>query len=420
MTSDALGPADPHALEAEARRVHRRTRLVLVGGQVLAGVGMGATLSAGALLATRISGDEAFSGMAATMTTLGAAAVAVPLAALARRRGRRIALSTGAVTAALGGAVGLLAAVLALFPLLLLGFALIGVGTAVNLQTRFAATDLAAPEHRGRDLAIVVWATTVGAIAGPNLIAPANAVGLGLGLPELAGPFLFTMAAQALAAVLYALALRPDPLRLAERLRLARPTAPGASGAEDRGGVLLGLVALGFSHATMVSVMAMTPVHLQHHGATLVIVGVTISLHVAGMFALSPVFGILADRLGRVPTILVGQAILLASLVVTGLGAESTVAVMVGLSLLGLGWSAATVAGSSLVSASAAPERRTIVQGRADLVMSATGALGGAAAGGVLALVGYAGLAFGAIVLVAAVAVVAAVRTARGRAVARA
>jgi len=420
VTSDALGPADPHALEAEARRVHRRTRLVLVGGQVLAGVGMGATLSAGALLATRISGDEAFSGMAATMTTLGAAAVAVPLAALARRRGRRIALSTGAVTAALGGAVGLLAAVLALFPLLLLGFALIGVGTAVNLQTRFAATDLAAPEHRGRDLAIVVWATTVGAIAGPNLIAPANAVGLGLGLPELAGPFLFTMAAQALAAVLYALALRPDPLRLAERLRLARPTAPGASGAEDRGGVLLGLVALGFSHATMVSVMAMTPVHLQHHGATLVIVGVTISLHVAGMFALSPVFGILADRLGRVPTILVGQAILLASLVVTGLGAESTVAVMVGLSLLGLGWSAATVAGSSLVSASAAPERRTIVQGRADLVMSATGALGGAAAGGVLALVGYAGLAFGAIVLVAAVAVVAAVRTARGRAVARA
>lgn len=401
--------------DAEVARVRRRTRIVLIAGQILSGVGMGATLSAGALLATRVSGDEAWSGMAATMTTVGAAVVAIPLAALARVRGRRIALSTGAAVAALGGVVGLLAAVADAFPVLLVGFALIGVGTAVNLQTRFAATDLALPEHRGRDLALVVWATTVGAIAGPNLIAPADATGLALGLPELAGPFLFTIAAQALAVVFYLVALRPDPLRLAQRLLLERPVAAVESHREDRAGIIVGLIALGFSHATMVSVMAMTPVHLTHHGATLVIIGITISLHVAGMFALSPVFGILSDRLGRLPTIALGQLLLLVSLAVTGVGAASTPAVVVGLVLLGLGWSASTVAASSLVSASAAPERRTVIQGRADLVMSATGALGGGLAGLVLAAVGYSGLAFGASSLVAGVLLALALRVAAGR-----
>src|SRR5690606_24656158 len=137
----------------------------------------------------------------------------------------------------------------------------------------------------------------------------------------------------------------------------------------------------------------MTPVHLVDHGADLVIVGITISLHVAGMFALSPVFGVLSDRVGRERTILIGQVLLIASLLTTSLGAESHLAVVVGLILLGLGWSAATVAGATLVTESAEAERRTRVQGRADLLMSAVAAIGGALAGPVLALIGYAGLA---------------------------
>lgn len=397
----------------DIRRARRRSHVVLISGQVLAGIGMGGTLSAGALLVTDVSGSEAWSGMAATMTTVGAALAAVPLAALARRAGRAPALATGALVAAAGAVVGIAAAVLSAFPLLLVALALIGVGTAVNLQSRFAATDLSDPRHRGRDLAVVVWATTVGAIAGPNLIAPADAVGLALGLPPLAGPFLFTLAAQALAGAFYLVALRPDPLRLAERLRLERPAAPVAATAPDGNGVRTGLLALALSHATMVAVMSMTPVHLVHHGADLVVVGVTISLHVAGMYALAPVFGIVSDRLGRESTIALGQVLLLASLLTTALGAESHPAVVAGLVLLGLGWSAATVAASALVSESAPADRRTAIQGRSDLLMSATGAAGGAVAGPVLALVGYAGLALTALVLVVVVLVGLAWRGAR-------
>ena len=202
----------------------RRTRRVLMVGQVLAGLGMGSTLSIGAILAAQISGSPAFSGMAATMSTLGAALAAVPLARLARRSGRAPALATGAVTAALGAVLAMASAGIGSFPLLLLGILLIGTGTAVNLQSRFAAADLSAPATRGRDLSLVVWATTVGAVSGPNLIGPGESLGAVLGLPELSGPFLFTVLAQCLAAALYLVGLRPDPLALAAQGRTRGPS----------------------------------------------------------------------------------------------------------------------------------------------------------------------------------------------------
>ncbi|TPW77138.1 MFS transporter [Schumannella soli] len=407
----------------DALAVHRRTRRVLVAGQVLAGLGMGSTLSAGALLATLVSGSEAWSGSATTGSTVGSAVAAIPLAALAQRAGRAPALATGALTAALGGVLGILAAVWMLFPLLLVAFVCIGVGTAVNLQSRFAATDLSEPSTRGRDLSIVVWATTVGAVIGPNLISSGNRLGLAIGLPELAGPFLLTIAAQATAAIVYAVGLRPDPLRLArdiasgEARDAARPAAgatasAGAAGTasaprprprdvDDPRTARIGIAIIGLSHATMASVMAMTPVHLTHSGATLEVVGLTISLHVAGMYALSPLWGVLADRLGRPVVIGFGQGMLLLALVLAALGSESEGFVVAALILLGLGWSASTVAGSAMIVAATSAERRTRTQGRADLVMSSSGAVGGALAGPVLALLGYPGLALAAVLLVA-------------------
>ncbi len=393
-----------HDLEVLQRRVRR----ILILGQVMAGLGMGATLSMGAILASRLSGSEAWSGMAATMSTLGAALAAVPLARLAGRSGRRISLFTGALLAASGAIVTIVSTMVAFFPLLLVGLALIGVGTAVNLQSRFAATDIANDRSRSRDLSLVVWATTVGAVSGPNLITPGEAVGSFLGLPELAGPFVFTLAAQTLAAVVYFVGLRPDPLLLAREL--ARD--PNSAGAKSLGPSVdnvvvarTAIISIALSHATMVAVMAMTPVHLVNHGASLAIVGFTISLHIAGMYALAPLFGMLSDRIGRIPTILVGQVILLASLLFTGFGSENELAVVIGLVLLGLGWSAATVAGSTLLSESTIIEKRAARQGISDLVMSGSGAAGGALAGVVLAFLGYNGLSFVALALVAGVVV---------------
>jgi MFS family permease len=388
----------------EATRL--KVRRVLMSGQVLSGLGMGQTLSVGALLATDLSGSPGWSGMAATVATLGAASASIPLAKLASARGRSWSLAVGAWVAGLGAGVIILSAFVRSFPLLLAGIFLIGVGTAVNLQARFAATDLSTPKTRATDLSLVVWATTVGAVGGPNLVTLGESWGAWLGIPALAGPFLIAGSAQLLAGFAYRIFLRPDPLRLAiaARVRQSVATPGGVAPGEDNVPMRrLAFLTLALSHATMVSVMAMTPVHLVDHGASLAIVGFTISLHIAGMYGLSPVFGFLADRFGRVAVIVLGQAILALSLLFTGFGSESEGLVLAGLILLGLGWSAATVSASALLTESTPVTRRTTIQGRSDVVMSGSGALGGALSGVVLVAVGYDGLSLFALVLVAAV-----------------
>ncbi|MGV3713711.1 MFS transporter, partial [Pseudolysinimonas sp.] len=233
--------APAHALtDDDVARIRRRSRVAIIAGQALAGIGMGATFSAGALLATQLSGSEAFSGTSVTLSTLGAAAAAVPLARLAQRRGRSPALATGSGIAALGAVVGLVASGLGSFPIFLVAMGMLGVGTAVNLQSRFAGTDLSDPKTRGRDLAIVVWSTTIGAVAGPNLIGPGDALGQAVGLPALSGVFFFALAAQLVAFTVYLVLLRPDPLLTAIRLGVERGTAAIVARAEDRGGVVTG------------------------------------------------------------------------------------------------------------------------------------------------------------------------------------
>lgn len=395
-----------------ARAAQRRILVVLSVGQVLAGVGLGAGVSIGALLLSAVAADASISGLAATAGTLGAAVFALPLAHLAGRAGRRPALATGAVLALLGAGAVIGTTALGNPVLLLLALLLLGVGTAVNLQSRFAATDLASPEHRGRDLSIVVWTTTVGIVVGPNLVGPGQMLGASLGLPDLTGPFLITAACQLAAAALYLIALRPDPLREARRLSGAAPATAtrrrlgdGFRAAGSRGRAGIAIVSL--AHATMVAVMAMTPVHLAHQGATLSVIGLTISLHTLGMFGLSPVFGALTDRIGRGKVVLIGEILFAVSLLTGWMAPQSALAVTVALILLGLGWSAVTVAGSAIVAESTDIAHRPSVQGLSDTVMSLCGAAGGALAGLVLSQIGFSGLNALTMVLVVAGAVLA-------------
>ena len=394
--------------------VQRRTVLVLSFGQVLGGIAFGATVSLGALLAADISGNDALSGLATASVTLGAAACAIPLARLAARVGRRRALTLGNLFALVGIAVVILAASLRIFPLLLVAILMIGAGNAGNLQSRFAATDLAAPQHRGRDLSIVVWSTTIGGVAGPLLLGPGEIVGQAVGMPPQTGSYLFSFVAQCAALVLYIVALRPDPLLAAQRLAKASAATAGAVAVDRPRVARYAIFAIAGSHVVMASVMAMTPVHLSHmaHGAggmaatpadVSALVGITIALHVGGMYALSPVFGVLADRWGRLQVVLLGQVLLAGALAFAVFTGTEAWGVMVALILLGLGWSAATVAGAALLTESSAPELRTRRQGRSDSLMSLSAAAGSVLAGVVLANFQYAGLGVAAFILVIAI-----------------
>ncbi|MEI4272545.1 MFS transporter [Klenkia sp. LSe6-5] len=396
-------------VETVRDRARRRAVPVLVGSQVLGGVGVASGIAVGGLLAEQVSGSTALSGLAQTATVLGAAGLAVPLARLAAARGRRPALATGYALGLLGAGLVVLAAVVGSFLLLVTGLLLVGGATASGLQARYAATDAATPQTRGRALSVVVWATTAGAVAGPNLSGVGGSLGRALGLPALAGPFLLSAVSFAAGAAVVGLLLRPDPL-----LAAGGPVASGArpTVAATLRTVLalpaarLGLVAVMTAHAVMVGVMVMTPVHLGHGGASLQVIGVVISVHIAGMYAASPVMGWLADRAGRVPTIALGVGLLAGSLVVGGLApADARGWVTLSMLLLGLGWSAALVAGSTLLSESVPAGVRTSAQGTSDLVMGLAGAAAGAVAGPVLATGGYPSVAVAAAVLLVPVVI---------------
>jgi MFS family permease len=245
-------------------------------------------------------------------------------------------------------------------------------------------------------LSLVVWATTIGAVAGPSLNGLGIAIGDSLGMPYLSGGFLLTTAAQLAATTIDWIWLKPEPLEVlstaATRAKRERVAVPAVTA--------MGMAVIGFGHATMVAVMAMTPVHLVHHGATVAESSFVISLHVAGMYAFSPVFGAASDRFGRIPVMIGGQIILLASLILTSAFSLDNLWVTVGLFLLGLGWSANTVAGATFIAESAPMQHKTAIQGRSDMMMSASGAFAGLLAGPGLAMVGYSGLSIAAMFFV--------------------
>jgi MFS family permease len=404
---------EPHVVA-----VQRRTLALLSAAQVLGGIGFGAGLSVGILLATQVTRSEGWAGVARTSTTVCAALVAIPLAVLAARHGRRISLGLAWALAtsgslALVGAAEIADSQRALASVLLIfGLGISGAGSAASLQSRYAATDLAAPEHRSRQLSLVVWATTVGTVLGPNLGAPGEALAAALGLAPMAGPFVIATAMQALATIAMLL-LRPDPLLLAgEHTHVDPHTTSSGTGqmmarAWRIGGARIALVGMCAAHTVMVGVMTMTPVHMDHHGASITIVGLTISIHVLGMFAFSPLVGIAADRYGRFPVIVSGGGALLVATLVAGTAGDSMWQVTVGLFLLGVGWSLVLVPASALLTESVPAADRTRVQGGSDAAMNVSAAIGAAGSGPLLGFIGFAGLnALSAAVVLAAVPLV--------------
>jgi MFS family permease len=390
--------------------LQKRTVRTLALGQILSGFGLGSTLSIGALLAAELSGTVAWSGAAATFSTLGTAFWAIPLSRLAFAKGRRYSLGLGAALAITGATLIITAASLKLFSLLLIALFLMGAGSAAGLQARFAATDIPVEKKVGKDLSLVVWATTIGAVTGPNLFGPGEVVGQLLGLPELTGPFVFTIIAQMLATTVFWFGLRPDPLLVAKQIDAQNVKVRPKLSLASAFGTLAkfpvasyAIVSIALSHMTMVAVMSMTPVHVTSHGGSLVFVGFVISLHILGMYAFAPLFGILSDKIGPTWTILTGQAIFVAALLIAGLGSEEEHLVTIGLFLLGLGWSAATVAGSALLVVSVPTDQKTNVQGLSDSIQNLAGATGGAISGSIVALSLFTGLNMAALIPVAVV-----------------
>jgi MFS family permease len=404
-------PAPSQAPPVNVVHAQRRAVSVLSVAAAFGGIAISGSIPAGSLLTASIADSEAVAGLAQTAGVLGAAIMALPLARIALSRGRRVALTTGYALGTIGAVIVIVSAVARNLPGVLVGCVLVGVTSASGYQARYAATDLAPADDRARALSLVVWAGTIGAVLGANLLAGSGAVALDLGLPSLTGAYLMCVACLSLAGLVLFGLLRPDPYLLARSLapqsQGKRPTLrDGLAHLRGRPRAILGITAIAVGHVVMVMVMVMTPVHMAHVDVQLQVIGLVISVHAAGMYALSPVVGWGVDRFGRVPVIWIGIGILLVACTICGLApAEDAWILGGGLFLLGLGWSCTLIAGSTLVTDETSPGERPSVQGLSDLAMNVAGAIGGIVAGILVAFAGYGWLCAAAMVPVGALTV---------------
>lgn len=400
VETDASDPIRGPAIRA----LQRRTLVVVVATQVLGGAGLAAGVTVGALLAQQMLGAAGYAGLPAAVLTLGSALTAFLVGRVTQRFGRRPGLGAGF----LAGGIGALGVVLAAHigsPLLLFAALFVyGAGTATNLQARYAGTDLALPERRGSSVSIALVSTTLGAVAGPNLVTATGRVAAAWGLPVLAGPFLLAAAAYLAAGLTLTVFLRPDPFVVARGLTLPDGTSPSAkSGVRgSRSGVYAGATVMVVAQLAMTAIMTMTPVHMRAMHHSLQSVGLVIGVHIAAMYLPSLLTGALVDRVGRTAMAAAsGVTLVLAGIAAATLGG-SVAASVTALVLLGLGWNFGLISGTAMIIAASIATDRGRTQGSVDVLVALAGASGGAASGAVVALAGYDALALlgGALALV--------------------
>ncbi len=367
-----------------------------MAGLIPAGAAMTGAYAAAAVLGEDLTGSEMLGGLAASGMTIGSALAILPLARLMSQRGRRPGLLVGYMVAATGATMCMLAAITGWYALLILGMIGVGSGNAANLAARYAAADLAPDVGRARAIGTLVWASTIGAVLGPSIgFGPAKSLASSFGASDLAGPYMLSIALFLTAALVVGRWLKPDPLVVVggvggsgsnEGRHLADAARSLAGSTTGR----LAVLSMVVGHVVMVGVMTMTPLHLREGAHQLEIIGLVISLHIIGMYALSPLVGWLTDRIGPRPVIAVGGLMLvLGSEFASHSDPEHSTGVFTGLFLIGLGWSFGLVASSSLIAATFQGLQRVRVQGLADLMMTASGGFAGLGSGLVVSLTDF-------------------------------
>lgn len=383
----------------QQKTLYRRTLITVIFSQIFGGAGLAAGVTVGALLAQDMMGTDRFSGIPTALFTLGSAIAALLVGRFSQKLGRRIGLGMGFITGGLG-ALGVVAA--AFFDnlvLLLISLLVYGAGTATNLQARYAGTDLAGPGQRATAASMAMVFTTLGAVAGPNLVNVTGNIALSIGIPSLAGPFLLATVAYLLAGSILLIFLNPDPLlvanAIAENNKGLTDFSNETLGEVAKKGITLGAIIMILTQIVMVAIMTMTPVHMKHHGHGLGQVGLVIGFHIGAMYLPSLITGILVDKIGRtVMAIVAGITLLLAGITAALAPADSMVMLIIALCLLGIGWNFGLISGTALIVDSTTPTNRAKVQGSVDVLIALAGASGGALSGMIVAGTSYATLSY--------------------------
>lgn len=382
--------------EGERARLYKRTLTVVSISQLFGGAGLAAGITVGGLLAEDILGTASFAGLPTALFTIGSAVTAFIVGKTSQQYGRRIGLTIGFIVGGLGALGVVLAAVLQNIFLLFFFLFLYGAGTATNLQARYAGSDLASPNQRGKAVSLTMVMTTFGAVLGPNLVDVMGNVASRLAIPPLAGPFLLSALAYIAAGIVLFILLRPDPFILSKQLALKEKqngSVVHISKEVNKYHLVVGATVMILTQLIMVAIMTMTPIHMLHHGHSLQAIGVVIGIHIGAMYLPSLFTGVLVDRLGRYfMAITAGGTLLLSGVVAATVPEDSLFGLILALALLGLGWNFGLISGTTLIVDGTTNDNRAHMQGKVDVFIALSGATGGLLSGMVVAHSSYATL----------------------------
>ncbi|MGE7876774.1 MFS transporter [Peribacillus muralis] len=375
------------------QQLYKRTLLVVVISQIFGGAGLAAGVTVGALLAQDMLGTDSVTGIPTALFTLGSAGAALFVGRLSQRFGRRSGLAAGFLAGGIGAIGVVMSALTNSMLLLLISLLIYGAGTATNLQARYAGTDLANSTQRAKAVSMAMVSTTLGAVAGPNLVDYMGGFAISIGIPALAGPFILAAAAYILAGLVLLILLRPDPFIVAKAISDVQSTSSNLPLKEDsnllsinKRGIFAGAAVMVLTQFVMTAIMTMTPIHMGHHGHSLKEVGLVIGFHIGAMFLPSLVTGYLVDKIGRSFMAIASAITLLISGVLAALGPDDSMAVLItALALLGLGWNFGLISGTAILVDAAPPSTRAKTQGSVDVLVALSGALGGVLSGMIVA-----------------------------------
>jgi len=386
--------------EEKQKQLYKRTLIVVVMSQIFGGAGLAAGITVGALIARDMLGSASFAGLPAALFTLGSALSAFLVGRISQRFGRRYGLSFGFIAGGIGAVGVIIAATIDSLPLLFISLFIYGAGTSTNLQARYAGTDLASEKQRATAISIAMVSTTLGAVAGPNLVTPMGNFAVILGIPALAGPFILAAAAFFAAGLTLLIYLRPDPFLVAKAIAASVEKNIDSKSEEqinklrgkiNRIGVIVGALVLVLSHLVMVAVMTMTPIHMQNNEFGLTAVGMVIGFHIAAMYLPSLGTGLLVDKFGRTKMVIAsGITLSSAGLMAAYAPGDSLFWLTFALILLGLGWNFGLISGTAMIIDSTDINTRAKTQGSVDVWVALAGTAGSLISGIIVAYSSYA------------------------------
>lgn len=161
----------------------------LAAGALSGGAAQSLAGAGGALLVVALGGDSFAAGLPAAIVVIGSAAAALAIGGMGAAARRR-ALGAGAAVGAFGGLLAASGGIALSVPLVLLAYLPLGAGAAAVSLSRYVAAEQAEDNRRGRAMAGLLVFVTVGAVLGPNRLAPMGNLASALRIPELVGPYL--------------------------------------------------------------------------------------------------------------------------------------------------------------------------------------------------------------------------------------